>query len=370
LSLSNARLTSGALSIGASLDAPGRLAIGDTSTLTVAGATVLGGAGDAAFELKAGSTSSFIGPSFPSQGAATHSGVVMAQGPTSDATATIHGIWNTGDLVVGDAGRATLDVLATEIHLPNGLYASSAGRLSSGVASIAAQPGSAGTVRVTGLAFPGAVSNWTIASSLSVGGTSAAAGGVGELIIGGANTVSVGGGLKLWPGATLTRGESSQFAITGAASLGGALEYTLNQFTNPQLGNEYPVLSAAGGVTGAFAASVLPPLAGGLRWVLDYRPTSVALVVASPLSADFNDDGDVDAADLAKWRGDFATNAQSDADGDGDSDGADFIAWQGQIGSGTATSAAVSVAEPGTAALAAWLLAVGCYAGHRRLFAA
>ncbi len=47
---------------------------------------------------------------------------------------------------------------------------------------------------------------------------------------------------------------------------------------------------------------------------------------------DFDADGDVDAADLLKWQGDFGENGSSDADNDGDSDGADFLAWQRQLG--------------------------------------
>jgi hypothetical protein len=50
------------------------------------------------------------------------------------------------------------------------------------------------------------------------------------------------------------------------------------------------------------------------------------------LSADFDDDMDVDAADLATWRGAFGTSTAGDADGNGDSDGQDFLAWQQEQG--------------------------------------
>lgn len=65
---------------------------------------------------------------------------------------------------------------------------------------------------------------------------------------------------------------------------------------------------------------------------------------------DFNNDGMVDGADLAQWRGDFGDNPDSDADGDGDSDGADFLAWQRNLGTGVAVPATGAVPEP-----AAWL---------------
>jgi hypothetical protein len=43
---------------------------------------------------------------------------------------------------------------------------------------------------------------------------------------------------------------------------------------------------------------------------------------------DFNEDGLVDARDLALWRSDYMTAARGDADADGDSDGMDFLMWQ------------------------------------------
>lgn len=54
--------------------------------------------------------------------------------------------------------------------------------------------------------------------------------------------------------------------------------------------------------------------------------------VDAGLSADFNNSGDVDGADLAQWEGDYGQNADSDANGDLDSDGLDFLIWQRQFG--------------------------------------
>jgi hypothetical protein len=77
-------------------------------------------------------------------------------------------------------------------------------------------------------------------------------------------------------------------------------------------------------------------------------------LLAPPAPADFDEDGDVDSADLAQWQGDFGVNGLSDADNDGDSDGADFLAWQQQLGSGSPGVAAVqSVPELGASVLAA-----------------
>ena len=71
------------------------------------------------------------------------------------------------------------------------------------------------------------------------------------------------------------------------------------------------------------------------------------MVSAPSLSADFDEDGDVDAADLAKWKTGFgiasgAAHMQGDADGNGAVDGADYLAWQRQFG----TTLAAPAAEP------------------------
>jgi hypothetical protein len=72
----------------------------------------------------------------------------------------------------------------------------------------------------------------------------------------------------------------------------------------------------------------------------------VLRVLAPPHPADFNDDGAVDAADLAQWKTDFGLAGSSDADADGDSDGADFLLWQRQLGAAGLAPAAHAVPEP------------------------
>lgn len=78
--------------------------------------------------------------------------------------------------------------------------------------------------------------------------------------------------------------------------------------------------------------------------------------IAAKLSADFNDDGVVNAADLAVWNLSDG-GAAADADDDGDSDGADLLVWQQQLGQrwmATAASAtATGVPEPTTGTLTA-----------------
>lgn len=52
------------------------------------------------------------------------------------------------------------------------------------------------------------------------------------------------------------------------------------------------------------------------------------------LTADFDDDGDVDGDDLTIWKGNVGPTAAADANADGITDGADFLAWQGEFGLG------------------------------------
>jgi hypothetical protein len=77
------------------------------------------------------------------------------------------------------------------------------------------------------------------------------------------------------------------------------------------------------------------------------------------LTADFDNDLDVDADDLAEWRAAYALTDVGDADADGDSDGADFLAWQQQLGLTAARAAITSVPEPSALALVCIAVLIG-----------
>lgn len=89
------------------------------------------------------------------------------------------------------------------------------------------------------------------------------------------------------------------------------------------------------------------------------------LTTAPVLAADFDDNGSVNAADLAIWRGAYGVpgNVAGNADGDNDTDGADFLVWQRERGSGPLQGAA-AVPEPCGLALAA--LALMCHGFARK----
>ncbi len=86
-----------------------------------------------------------------------------------------------------------------------------------------------------------------------------------------------------------------------------------------------------------------------------YQQIAVTVTAAAPpaTNADFNDDGTVDADDLAIWRENFGTIGGSDptlgdADGDRDVDGNDFLIWQRTLG---------QVVPPASAAVAPSVIA-------------
>lgn len=73
----------------------------------------------------------------------------------------------------------------------------------------------------------------------------------------------------------------------------------------------------------------------------------------SAFGADLDNNGRVDAADLAVWKLAYKSSPAGDADHDADSDGSDFLLWQRQFRKSTAVSA---IPEPATAGL---ILAAG-----------
>ncbi len=71
-------------------------------------------------------------------------------------------------------------------------------------------------------------------------------------------------------------------------------------------------------------------------------------------TADFNEDGLVDASDFADWQAAFSVNSDGDTDTDTDSDGVDFLVWQLQFEGSPGAPPLLNtvVPEPSTALLA------------------
>ena len=160
-------------------------------------------------------------------------------------------------------------------------------------------------------------------------------------------------------------GEYDALNITGAATLDGTLDVELLDNLTPAAGSTFTILTASS-VSGTFTES-LPSLTGNLAWFVNYNATSVELVAT--YGADFDEDGDVDANDLALWEAGFgssiAIHVDGDANADGVSDGLDFLVWQQQLGSMAAgLSASQRVPEPGTATLV--MILAASFAALRR----
>lgn len=124
----------------------------------------------------------------------------------------------------------------------------------------------------------------------------------------------------------------------------------------PSLGQTFNIITG-NTVTGAFDTVDVSGMPAGLAFHVAYLSNAVQLqVVNKPVfSADFDDDGDVDATDLAIWKGAFGLNQLSDANGDNKSDGSDFLIWQRQLGSAPAVAIATPASAPVPEPAAGWL---------------
>jgi hypothetical protein len=155
-------------------------------------------------------------------------------------------------------------------------------------------------------------------------------------------------------GGTMLGSQYDSIAVAGELSLAGTLDVSLFNGFTPSAGQSFNILDW-GSLVGTFSSINLPSLPG-LIWNTSQLYATGMLSVASPFTADFDEDGDVDGNDLANWKAGFianaATHTQGDADGDADVDGADFLAWQRQLGSGAAAASMVNpVPEPSAAVL-------------------
>ncbi len=215
----------------------------------------------------------------------------------------------------------------------------------------------------------------TVVGDFAFPGTLAPGGPIGRLTIAGNLSLTAESHVTLELGGLVPAAQYDQLQITAGAALDGTLEVLLANGFSPAAGNSFALI-ADSLVSQEFATVVLPQLGPGLNWDLMYLANEVLLSVSAvPVSApaDFDVDGDVDAADLAVWQSNFglatAMRSQGDADRDGVVDGADFLAWQSQL-IGAATAAATApVPEPAGAAqglVAAAIVAVSFNLNRQR----
>jgi hypothetical protein len=160
-----------------------------------------------------------------------------------------------------------------------------------------------------------------------------------------------------------------QLNVAGKLTLGGELDLSLINGFTPAIGQAFDILNWST-LSGTFSSVVLPALPAGRIWDASQLYTTGVLAVAPQFTADFDEDGDVDSSDLARWRTGFGTggtHTQGDANGDADVDGGDFLAWQQQFGLGPgAVPASTAVPEPATAVLAIAVLQAIVVASRRQ----
>lgn len=141
--------------------------------------------------------------------------------------------------------------------------------------------------------------------------------------------------------------EYDVLSVAGTAELDGSLIVDLIDTGSglfvPTLGDEFDIVTAAGGFNGTrFATLDLPDLDAGLKWNVSYSHQAVTLQVG--LAGDINHDGNRNGADLLDWQRGRSTNLQSRAD---------LAEWEANYGVAASSSVLVStVPEPTTICMA------------------
>jgi autotransporter-associated beta strand protein len=172
-----------------------------------------------------------------------------------------------------------------------------------------------------------------------------------SISFGGNVALSSTANLKIELGGTALGTQFDQVHVTGELALDGALRISLINGFTPAAGNSFEIITAAGGINGAFASAALPALSG-LMWQLDHQPNAVSLVVA--VAGDYNHNGVVDAADFVVWRkmqGQTGVALAADGNGNGTIDSGDFDIWRAHFGQTAGSGSALPSAESLSAAV-------------------
>jgi T5SS/PEP-CTERM-associated repeat protein len=157
----------------------------------------------------------------------------------------------------------------------------------------------------------------------------------------------------------------SPIEVSDSATLTGDLRISLASGFKPSAGDVFPIVTAAGGITGSLNLASAPILPGGMQWDLDVNPTNVLLTVVA--TGDYNGNGVVDAADYVVWRksqNQTGSGLAADSNGDSVVNVTDYNFWRSRVGNivGTGLGFGGAVPEPTCATLlivtgfaAAWM---------------
>jgi hypothetical protein len=373
--------TAPTIGVGKKLVVEGSATLSSVAPLTLAGGTLAANS----LTMSSGShiTSSQSSQVMASVAAQTGSQIDVGGGDLTIGDATnANGFYGNGSLHVGsniavlaDADSAVLDSMA-QVTLgaganPGTLSAASGLTLNSGgtiaghgtidtpnnVAKPLTNNGALnGDSMAAPLTLPGFVVGPGSLDNVKVTGTYSPGAGPAIVSLG---SVEYDGALQVEIGGTTPGTEFDQLnhvLNSGAVQLGGELDVSLISGFMPNAGDMFQILTATGGISGTFATTNLPTLAGNLIWQVSYGPNSLTLAVAAPvLPGDFNSDGVVDAADYVVWRKGLGSVYTV----------GDYDIWRANFGqpAGSGTSRAVSqsqitVPEP----LSRTVLAVGILA--------
>jgi hypothetical protein len=158
--------------------------------------------------------------------------------------------------------------------------------------------------------------------------------------------------------------------LTGAAQTAGKLDINLGGGYMPTFGDEFEILSAAGGITGAFTILQPAGLPAGLFFTALNDSTTLKLILTDAIPGDFNRDDVVDAADYLIWRKLAGTSVaeftSADGDGNGLIDDEDYNIWRRHFGTTTPAGGSGNNQVPEPTALAALPLAIMAITSRRR----
>jgi T5SS/PEP-CTERM-associated repeat protein len=258
----------------------------------------------------------------------------VASEPMSTGTLTVDGIgtsWTSVlDIYVGNSGTGNLNVTGGA-HVTNrngflGDLSSSSGSVSvsgsgslwsnSGTLSIGAAGtglvtvGSGATVSAAGPAPNVSIGSLgtvngagTISGSVQNGGTVAPGTSAGILTITGSYIQTPAGKLQIDIGGTTPGSDYDRLAVSGAVTLGGTLQVSLNPFAI-SLGNRFDIMDW-GSRSGGFSTVTLPALSGTLGWGTSalYSAGVLSVIDTGYLPGDFDHEGHANAADIAACEG-------------------------------------------------------------------